>query len=142
VSVSVKEVNLTLFETKVTIGPHTYCFPFFNRQKQIHCAFQQTRADRLLPIRMFFKNIIGFVFVATTACKAAELRGSQDLTDLDRAAICKNTAHRGAIDRGCTENLPLCVSSKGRFLPLRHSHGGMCARCVNLPRKWPNILWR
>jgi len=79
-----------------------------------------------------------FFVSAAVVCMGTKLRGASqdDLEDRD-LAVCKNTAASGAIDRGCSQELPVCVSSKGRFMLLKHRNGGKCARCVQLPGRWP-----
>jgi len=81
------------------------------------------------------------VFFSASVCRGAKLRGGggsqeEDVDDRE-LAMCKNTAVSGAIDHGCSQELPICVNSKGRFLVLKHVNGGKCARCVRLPGKWP-----
>ncbi len=74
------------------------------------------------------------LLLAATACMAAELRGSHDDSmERDLAPVCQNIGRNGATDLGCTDDLPVCVSKRGRYL-LPFLYGGMCARCLKLPR--------
>jgi len=95
---------------------------------------------------MLFQHLMMILILSAAVCitAAAELRGgrsSQDPVDLghDRdLAICTNTARGGAMDWGCTEDLPVCVSSRGRYLFYPSANGGMCVHCVKTPGRPPH----
>jgi len=93
---------------------------------------------------MLFKHLMMILFLSAAACitAAAELRGGSSQVPMDLGhnrdlAVCTNTARGDAMDRGCTEDLPVCVSSQSRFLFYPSAKGGMCVRCVKTPGRPP-----